>query len=64
MITKVRTVQSGSSTAKNLYVDIYYNINQTNQIYAYLTSKNREITINNFTSITDTPTGNVTEKNI
>lgn len=64
IITKVRTVQRGSSTARTLYVDIYYNINQSNQIYAYLTSKNREITLNNFTPITDTPTENVTEKNI
>jgi len=64
IITKVRTVQSGSSTDRNLYVDIYYNMNQSNQIYAYLTSKNIGITLNNFTLITDTPTGNVTEKNI
>ena len=64
LITKIRTVQSGSGASRNLYIDIYYNIPQQNGVVIYLTCKYKEITLNNFTLITETPTGNVTEKNI
>lgn len=64
VITKIRTIQEGSSENRNLYIDIYYSTNQSNPIYVYLTCKNKEITVNNFDKITETPTGIVTEKNI
>ncbi len=63
-ITKIRTIQEGSSLNRNLYIDIYYSTNQSNPIFVYLTCKNKEITVNNFDKITETPTGTVTEKNI
>lgn len=64
LVSKIRTVQQGSNTARNLYVDIYYNKSQQNLIKAFLMCKNRGLVLDNFTLITETPSGSVTEKNI
>lgn len=64
VITKIRTVQFGDGIARALYIDIYYNKTSVNTICAYLTCKHNGITLNNFTPITDIPTGSITEQNI